>query len=156
MGAFSQDINIIQQVYALSLRQRQCMTLVAKGFTSKEIAKDLALSPSTVDNHIRAVVDRLGAANRIEAARLIQLVESGAYAAVNRPEISANSSAIETARDSSHQPSQSGILPPLGGQSNRLSAGARIFEVLKIALLGTMIFAAITATIAGIVSLFQR
>ncbi len=47
------------------------MMLVAAGYTSKQIARELGISPSTVDNHVHAVVERLGAINRIDAARII-------------------------------------------------------------------------------------
>lgn len=46
-------------------------------------------------------------------------------------------------------------LPPLGGEPNTLGTVARFAHVAQIALLGTMVFAAITATIAGIVNLFR-
>ncbi len=51
----------------LSPREKQCLGRVARGMTSKEIARDLGLSPRTVDLHIARASTRLGAANRIEA-----------------------------------------------------------------------------------------
>jgi DNA-binding CsgD family transcriptional regulator len=55
----------------LSRRQHQCLRLVGKGLTSKEIARQLGLSPSTVDNHVRLAMDKLNVANRMEAADLV-------------------------------------------------------------------------------------
>ncbi len=52
----------------LSPREKQCLTYVARGMSSKEIARSLGLSPRTVDLHIARAAKRLGAANRIEAA----------------------------------------------------------------------------------------
>lgn len=53
----------------LTRRQGQCLNLVHQGMTSKEIARQLGLSPSTVDNHLREAIVRLGKSNRQEAAR---------------------------------------------------------------------------------------
>ncbi|AOR75711.1 helix-turn-helix transcriptional regulator [Novosphingobium resinovorum] len=53
----------------LTRRQSQCLALVNQGMTSKEIARQLDLSPSTVDNHLREAIVRMGKNNRQEAAR---------------------------------------------------------------------------------------
>jgi DNA-binding CsgD family transcriptional regulator len=53
----------------LTRRQRECLQLVSAGFTSKEIARKLSISPSTVDNHLREATLRLGKRSRIQAAR---------------------------------------------------------------------------------------
>ena len=54
----------------LSPREKQCLKFVACGMTSKEIARELGLSPRTVDLHVARGVKRLRAANRTEAAML--------------------------------------------------------------------------------------
>jgi DNA-binding CsgD family transcriptional regulator len=53
----------------LTRRQRECLQLVSAGFTSKEIARKLSISPSTVDNHLRDATLRLGKRSRVQAAR---------------------------------------------------------------------------------------
>ncbi len=55
---------------AITERQRQVLDLVVQHWTSKEIARELAISPSTVDQRINAVRDKLGARDRAETARL--------------------------------------------------------------------------------------
>ena len=54
----------------LSPRQREILTLVAAGRTSKEIAGELGISESTVNWHISNVFGRLGASSRAEAVAL--------------------------------------------------------------------------------------
>ena len=54
----------------LSPRQRETLTLVAAGRTSKEIAGELGISESTVNWHISNVFGRLGASSRAEAVAL--------------------------------------------------------------------------------------
>ena len=47
----------------LTERQKDCLRLVGQGFTSKEIGRELDLSPSTVDNHVASAVPVLNATN---------------------------------------------------------------------------------------------
>ncbi|RRR86146.1 helix-turn-helix transcriptional regulator, partial [Streptomyces sp. RP5T] len=45
--------------------------MVAEGATNREIAARLALSPRTIDHHLRGVFTRLGIRSRIDLVRLI-------------------------------------------------------------------------------------
>lgn len=56
----------------LTPRQREVARLIAEGLTNKEIAARLHLSPRTVDMHVSAVLDRLDARTRTEAAQRAQ------------------------------------------------------------------------------------
>jgi DNA-binding CsgD family transcriptional regulator len=61
----------MEQIDRLTSRQRDCLRLVMQHCPSKEIARALAISPNTVDQHIRAAMTILGAPNRVSAARLL-------------------------------------------------------------------------------------
>lgn len=54
----------------LSERERVCLRLAGQGQTSPEIARALGLSVGTVRNYLSDAISKLGANNRIEAARL--------------------------------------------------------------------------------------
>jgi two-component system response regulator DesR len=54
----------------LTDRERQVLRLAGDGVTSLDIANDLGLSEGTVRNYLSEAISKLGAANRIEAARI--------------------------------------------------------------------------------------
>jgi DNA-binding CsgD family transcriptional regulator len=63
-----------QRIESLSPRQFQILAFVSQHFSSKEIGQRLGLSPATVDSHIAAALQKLGLANRRDAAvRMIDL-----------------------------------------------------------------------------------
>jgi DNA-binding CsgD family transcriptional regulator len=51
--------------------QRDCLRLVYKHMTSKDIARELGVSPHTVDMRLRTAMRVLAVASRIDAARLL-------------------------------------------------------------------------------------
>ena len=54
---------------SITMRQLQVLKLLAEGLTNAEIADRLVLSVRTVDSHVAAVFDKLGARNRRDATR---------------------------------------------------------------------------------------
>jgi DNA-binding NarL/FixJ family response regulator len=52
----------------LTDRQHDVLQHVALGRSNKEIARDMAISPSTVKGHVAQIIAVLGAANRTEAS----------------------------------------------------------------------------------------
>jgi two-component system response regulator DesR len=54
----------------LTDRERQVLRLAGEGTSSLDIANDLGLSEGTVRNYLSEAISKLGAANRIEAARI--------------------------------------------------------------------------------------
>jgi DNA-binding CsgD family transcriptional regulator len=128
----------------LSSRQAQCLILASKGLTSKEIAREIGISPSTVDSHIRAGTARLGVRGRRAAVRTLF------------EERTCEPSGMGTRPVAAAGAQRWLSLPPFGGRRNGWSVIRRLSAVLQIALLATMVFAAITITISGIVALFSR
>ncbi|HJV46319.1 MAG TPA: response regulator transcription factor [Bacillota bacterium] len=53
----------------LSEREREILSLVAGGYTNKEIADLLVISPKTVENHKAHFMEKLGLSNRRELVR---------------------------------------------------------------------------------------
>ncbi|MBB6099971.1 two-component system response regulator DesR [Deinobacterium chartae] len=54
----------------LTERERQVLRLAAEGASSGEVARQLGLSEGTVRNYLSEAISKLGARNRVEAARL--------------------------------------------------------------------------------------
>jgi two-component system response regulator DesR len=57
----------------LSDRERQVLRQAADGATSVEIATNLHLSEGTVRNYLSEAISKLGAGNRVEAARIARI-----------------------------------------------------------------------------------
>lgn len=55
---------------ALTPRERQVLALVAEGLTNPQIGQRLFISPKTASVHVSAILTKIGAANRAEAAAL--------------------------------------------------------------------------------------
>ncbi len=53
---------------SLTDRETQALRLMAKGFTNKEIAKELGISEVTVKTHVSNVLSKLGLSSRTQAA----------------------------------------------------------------------------------------
>lgn len=56
----------------LTERERETLTAALPGISHAEIAAQLAVSEGTVRNHLSAAIQKLGARNRLEAARLAE------------------------------------------------------------------------------------
>lgn len=56
-----------QKTEALTDREREVLLLAARGFSNKEIAKKLEISPKTVEVHLSALFEKLEVASRTEA-----------------------------------------------------------------------------------------
>lgn len=67
-----------ERVASLTDRQRQVMELAASGFSNKEIALRLGISPRTVENHRAWMMERMGARNLADLVRLVTRLGPGA------------------------------------------------------------------------------
>ena len=66
-GVLSELIPPFLEGKKLSARERECLTMAARGLTGEDIAIKLSISPRTVQNHFDSIRSKLGAANRQEA-----------------------------------------------------------------------------------------
>jgi DNA-binding CsgD family transcriptional regulator len=55
------------QASLLSAREQEVLQLIAQGLSSKAIGQRLALSPSTVNHHVKSIFNKLGVETRAQA-----------------------------------------------------------------------------------------
>ena len=56
------------EILGLTPREAEVLTLVARGYTNREIAETLVISVKTASVHVSHILRKLGAPNRREAA----------------------------------------------------------------------------------------
>jgi DNA-binding CsgD family transcriptional regulator len=143
---------VAQTLPALSEGEKQCLALVAQGFNSKEIARQLHVSEHTVDQRVRTSLRKFGVPSRKEAARLFVSAQqpsphSGTYQPlIHQPQPVASD---PPPAPSMGQPDQPDVVterqsllrrilafgPPLGGSTNELSIDGRILAMVRAAVL---------------------
>ncbi|THD77016.1 MAG: LuxR family transcriptional regulator [Phenylobacterium sp.] len=71
----------------LTPKERECLRLVGENRSSKQIARQLGISQTSVDTHLRRARHKLGIRDRYAAARLLEAQESGGAAAAAGPTV---------------------------------------------------------------------
>lgn len=147
-------------VERLTERQKDCLRLVAQGYTSKEIGRALDLSPSTVDNHILAAVQATGSLNRGDAARLLARSETRQNLPRELQEVAKpaetgafGATAADQASAIPHRTAWS--LPPIGGQRNELDAAEKTLRIVQVAVVGFGAIMSLSLLVAGAFKLFS-
>ncbi len=168
----------------LSEKEIDCLRGVGELKSSKAIARDLGISPHTVDSRLKRAINKLNAADRFEAARLFQATEapdaSGtrvrtlAYQTSevpepprNPPEASSSSDGIwnkdsDTTRlrdnafaaDWTHRSSYFPI-PTYRGERNGLTGLQRLGWIVAIAVGSVVIFGGLMGGLSALSTLFS-
>lgn len=71
--AFIEEVQLAEKrpdAVALSKREKEILQKVAFGATTKEVARDLAISPHTVKTHLERIFEKLGANDRAQAVAI--------------------------------------------------------------------------------------
>ena len=120
------DINPLSRVARLSQGQIDCLLLVDKHHSSKEIAARLGISPHTVDQRIRGALEKLGVDRRGEAARLVAAAVPSDGQAYQR--LIHQSPHIDEAAATGHQESAVGYQIRHAGRAGETSSPGVITE----------------------------
>lgn len=133
----------------LSARQRELLALMASDvFTSKELARKTALTPSTIDNQLSKAAKVLGVSNRREAARRYAVLMREAVADQQEPRVTeSRPGAFELFIDFMRG-------PPLGGRPSRLTWDQVTLQVFRVAFIGLISMTAIVLFILAILKTF--
>jgi DNA-binding NarL/FixJ family response regulator len=68
-GFVLDDAQIDPELASLTPREREVLTLIARGYLYKEVALDLGISAKTVEHHVSAVLRKLQLTNRHQLSR---------------------------------------------------------------------------------------
>lgn len=124
------------------------MLLVKEGLSSKHIARELGISPRTVDQHIAAAMETLGAANRTAAVSQLYKMEHEAGQGV--PERIFIFRDAPDGQEPPHPvppPRVPTILPRVGGAENTASRSQRVVWIFRIAIFCVMLNCAVILAI---------
>jgi DNA-binding CsgD family transcriptional regulator len=78
-------LTILERVGLLTEGQKQCLRLVRRDMSSKQIGRQIGKSPHTVDSRLKSAIAVLGASDRFEAAKLLRDAEGGSRNAAPAP-----------------------------------------------------------------------
>jgi DNA-binding CsgD family transcriptional regulator len=148
---------------SLTGRQKECLLLLKGGLTSKQIARELKISPRTVDQHIAVALENLGVKNRLQAiSRLhdmegLESPDSGAATPTSKPDDIARTDEFHAVRRET-PPVERGpmpnktlpIFPPIGGSPNTASVDGRIAWMIRLATFCSMLTCLVLLFILGL------
>ena len=157
---------MVDTLPALSEGEKQCLRLVAQGFSSKEIARQLHVSEHTVDQRVRTSLRKFGVPSRKEAARLFVSGQEHATVSGTYQPLIHQSERLASDPEAASSPGQPDspdteterrsllrrILafgPPLGGSINELSIDGRILAMVRAAVLTGVGVVTLLLLIAG-------
>ena len=124
------DLNGQQLLAGLTGKQRQVLDLLIEHKTTKEIARTLGISPHTVDQRIQFAKEKLGAANRSEAAVVYRRLRETWDQMTYKDSGIAESESDEESDDGANAPVSS---PPLQkhSRSDSLEPAGADFQVVQ-------------------------
>ncbi|MTW21864.1 response regulator transcription factor [Allochromatium palmeri] len=70
--------DILERFRQLTPREHEVLTLTTCGLTNKDIARQLGISPRTVENHRARMMEKMGAGNLAELCRMSAVCQSSA------------------------------------------------------------------------------
>lgn len=70
--------SILERFRQLTPREHEVLTLTTQGLTNKDIARQLGISPRTVENHRARMMEKMGAANLAELCRMSTVCQPSA------------------------------------------------------------------------------
>ena len=70
MQAHAEKSEVQQQLASITARENEVLSLVAKGYSTRQIAEGLGLSPRTVESHRAAISTKLGTTSQAELTRI--------------------------------------------------------------------------------------
>lgn len=162
------DLKLAARLDALTPKQREVVTLVAEGLTSKEIGRKLGITESAVNQRIEVVRQRLGGISRAAIARIYRQtntlmitiptsnsltgkpIQLQAFAALEQPSSTEGVGGFAASDDEANGELQPSTLPPsFHGPDGRLVRFAAIV-VIALGLLGIGVLTIVASHTLGL------
>jgi DNA-binding NarL/FixJ family response regulator len=70
----AEALSLLASELGITAREAEVLELVARGYTNREIAESLYVSPKTASVHVTNILRKLGVSSRREAAAVAQRV----------------------------------------------------------------------------------
>ncbi len=143
----------------LTPRQADCIELVRRGLTAKQIAHQLGISHRTVEQHIATVMDILQVNNRLAAVARLQEIEREHEGTSPKFMLDPNAELVDFSnafiqapplRTSAKSALSQSIFPPLGGSRNDTPKVRRLIWMVRIAAVATMLSCLVFLTVLGL------
>lgn len=139
----------------LSESQKNCLRLVARGMSTKEIAAETGLSPQTVDTYVKAAMSRLGATNRRDAARALTGWELSQKSGSPSQALAEPSNEAESFMQAGWKGLSDLLFPiPAGGRLHDLNAVQMTLLAVRSGITGVVLVLAIVILFLGILKVF--
>lgn len=137
------DTPLVDRLTLLTPKERDCLRLVMERHSSKQIARQLGISSTSVDTYVRRAREKLGLKDRYAAARLLEAWQQGEV------EIAPSGAAAEPA-EPAEPPRAEGLLtlriPPL----ETLNIFQRIVLIIGGAIAAAVIFGVIATAMTAL------
>ena len=139
----------------LSESQKNCLRLVARGMSTKEIAAETGLSPQTVDTYVKAAMSRLGASNRRDAARALAATELSQKSGSPSQALAEPGGEAEGFAQTGWKGLGNLLFPiPVGGRLHDLNAAQMTLLAIRSGITGVVLVLAIVILFLGILKVF--
>lgn len=147
--------------------QVSCLRLVADGYTSKQIAKKLGLTPMTVDQYLQRAKTAMGAPDRRKAARWLaesqQIPPFKSFELKPPPVVEPANDVTPPVASAADMPNAQATgqwqmrfgYPPVGGIRTSLDASQKTTTILRIAGLSLIYTTAFALVLGGALKAFS-
>lgn len=139
----------------LSEGQKTCLSLVAKGMSSKEIARETGLTPRSVDTYLTDAISVLGASNRRDAARIYLASGTPSQQLQSQPGRLAPGLGLAPSSFSAGRALRQLLFPiPAGGGTHELTKAEKLLMAGRVSIASVILLLTVILVFIGLLKVF--